>query len=244
MSSQKLVNWQNNGIENVLNNLAYGECKPNVSGMGKSCTVNFIDNGTPCRLVIQTPKMFAPFGAKEWEPREPGKPSKWDLVLSFKGSSPMMSDFTKLLQAVDEANITHAFENQEAFFGEKGKSRDIIQDRYTPLVNNTNPKYEPKLTTKLDVKNGEYTGMVFDQHRQLQDLNYLDKMSYVQALVEFGSMWVVDKRFGQTIRTIQMMVHRQEQIRELAITPMDTDEDISTHTNSYDEFPNEISVAN
>jgi len=243
MSSQKLVNWQQVGIDGVLNNLAYGECKLNMSGMGKSCTVNFVDAGTPCRLVCQTPKMFAPFGAKEWEAKEPGKPSKWDVVLSFKGTSPSMLNFTKLMQAIDEANVTHAYENQEAFFGEKGKSRDIIQDRYTPLVNNSNPKYEPKLTTKLDFKNGEYSGMVFDQHSKLQDINYLDKMSYVQALIEFGSMWVVDKRFGQTVRTIQMMVHRQEQIRELAITPMETDEDLSTHTTSYEEFPSEVRVA-
>ena len=67
MSGQKLVAWHTEGVEKVLNNLAYGECRPNQSGLGKSCAMNFIDNGTPTKLVVQTPKMFAPFGVKEWE---------------------------------------------------------------------------------------------------------------------------------------------------------------------------------
>eukprot|EP00965_Chrysotila_dentata_P221106 6192199-Pleurochrysis_carterae.AAC.1 len=77
--SQKVVPWHKDGIHAVLDNISYGECRANPSGMGKSCNMVFKDNGTPCRLVCQTAKMFAPFGAKEWEAKEPGKPPKWDL---------------------------------------------------------------------------------------------------------------------------------------------------------------------
>lgn len=236
MSGQKLVAWHTEGVEKVLNNLAYGECRPNQSGLGKSCAMNFIDNGTPTKLVVQTPKMFAPFGVKEWE-GQADRPSKWDLVLSFKGTSPMMAEFEKLLKKIDDANVTHVYENQETFFGEKGKSRDIIADRYSPLFNTTNVKYEPKLTTRLDVRNTRYTGQIFDSEARPQELGFVTPMCYVQALIEFGPLWLVDKRFGQTVRSIQMMVHKQEQICGLAITPMETDEDPSTHThNDYDEF--------
>lgn len=193
--------------------------------MGRSCLQSHILKGVPAKLVLQTPKMQAPFGAKEWESNDPQKPSKWDLVLSFKGAGGQMQAFQELLRAVDEANVTHAFENQDTFFGEKNKAREIIQDRYTSLLNATNQKYEPKLTTKLDVKNGQYSGRVFDNQSVEQDLKFLDRGSYVQALIEFGPLWVVDKRFGQTVRTIQMMVHRQEQIRELAIVPMADEDD-------------------
>ena len=143
-----------------------------------------------------------------------------------------MTSFTNLIKGIDELNITYAFENQEAFFGETGKSRDIISDRYSPLYNVKDPKYDPKLSTKLDVRQGQYQGQVYDSSEQLVGLDYVTGHSYVQALVEFGAMWVVDKRFGMTLRTIQMMVHPQEQIKTLSITPMETDEDPSTHTHN------------
>lgn len=231
MVGQKLVLWQNDGVEAVLKNISFAECRPNQSGLGKSCNMNYVDNGTASRLVVQTPKMFAPFGAKEW-PGEAGKPSKWDLVMNFKGGSTSMTSFTNLIKGIDEMNITYAFENQEAFFGESGKSRDIIADRYSPLYNIKDPKYDPKLSTKLDVRQGQYQGQVYDSNEQLVGLDYVTGHSYVQALVEFGAMWVVDKRFGMTLRTIQMMVHPQEQIKTLSITPMETDEDPSTHTHN------------
>ena len=240
MVGQKLVAWQTEGIDSVLRNIEYGECRPNQNGLGKSCNMNFIDNGTPTKLVVQTPKMYAPFGAKEWEAKEAGKAPKWDLVLNFKGNSVMMKSFTDLIKALDEANITHAFENQETFFNEKGKSRDIISDRYAAMYNTKDPKYDPKLGTKLDVRQGQYQGQVYDAQENLHPIDYVTAQCYVQALVEFGSLWVVDKRFGMTIRTIQLMVHKQEQINTLAITPMDTDEDPATHVhddqNNYEEY--------
>ena len=243
MVGQKLVAWHNEGNEAILSNIAYGECRPNQNGLGKACNMNFMDNGTPAKLIVQTPKMYAPFGAKEWEAKEPGKAPKFDLVLNFKGNSVMMTQFTELIKHIDEANITYAFENQEAFFGEKGKSRDIIADRYSTLYNIKDPKYDPRLNTKLDVRQGNYQGQVYDTNATLQPLEYVTPQCYVQALIEFGSMWVVDKRFGMTVRTIQMMVHKQEQITGLAITPMDTDEDPSqhvhdneTHNDSYEDY--------
>tara|TARA_B100000676_G_scaffold311007_1_gene379361 strand:- start:3171 stop:3890 length:720 start_codon:yes stop_codon:yes gene_type:complete len=238
MAGQKLVAWQNDGIDSILKNVEYGECRPNQSGLGKSCNMNFVENGTPSKLVVQTPKMFAPFGAKEWEAKEPGKSPKWDLVLNFKGGSTSMKTFSDLIKGIDELNITYAFDNQEAFFGESGKSREIIADRYSPMHNNKDPKYDPKLNTKLDVRQGQYQGQIYDPKENLQGLDFVTPQSYIQALIEFGSMWVVDKRFGMTVRTIQLMVHQQEQIKTLAITPMDTDEDPATHKDdaSYSEY--------
>jgi hypothetical protein len=201
--------------------------------------MNFMDNGTPTKLIVQTPKMYAPFGAKEWEAKEAGKPPKWDLVLNFKGNSAMMTSFTELIKQIDEANITFAYENQEAFFNEKGKSRDIISDRYSNMFNAKDTKYDPKLNTKLDVRQGNYQGQVYDTNEVIQPLEYVTPQCYVQSLIEFGSMWVVDKRFGMSVRTIQMMVHKQEQITSLAITPMDTDEDPSQHVHTdstYEDY--------
>lgn len=229
MVGQKLVPWYTDGVPSVMNHIVYSDCRPNQNGLGKTCNMNYVSNDTPAKLVVQTPKMYAPFGAKEWEAKEPNKLPKWDLVLNFKGNSIMMSTFTDLIKAIDESNITHAFNNQESFFSEKGKSRDIIADRYSSLYNSKDSKYDPKLNTKLDVRNGQFNGQIYDANENIQTIEYVTAQSYVQALIEFGSLWVVDKRFGMTIRSIQLMVHKQDQIDKLSIVPMDTDEDIKTH---------------
>lgn len=171
--------------------------------------------------------MFAPFGFNHYPAETENGYDKYSIALTFKGDSPRMQEFLSLMRAIDAANVEMAFQNQEDLFGEKGKSRDIIEDRYNRIVNHKNEKYEPRMTGKLQFRGGYYTGLIFDDSVPPQEvsLSYIgQEKSSVVALIELGPIWIADKKFGQTINAIQMKVFKQKNIMHHAITddPMDT----------------------
>lgn len=222
--AQEIVQWKTQEIGDVVSRLRYSQPRLNASGKGKSVSVAYhTEAAANARPVFQTPKMYAPFGVSSFTPEDGGY-VKFTLPLSFKTDA--TRPFLDLLRAVDEYNIQAAFENQEAWFGDKGKAREIIEDRYTRLVQHKDERYEPRFTGKLDFRNNEYQGLVFDDSTppKRMTLDYLEKACTVIALVEFGPMWIVDKRFGQTVRVIQAKVFKMRSLTENAIVDDDGDD--------------------
>lgn len=240
MMSQEIVAWPG-ATESILGSLRYSQARQNSSGKGKTVSVAYqTGEGTNAKAVLQTPKMYAPFGFNHYPAEDPGGYDKYSVAMTFKGDSPRMLEFLSLLRAIDTANVEVAFQNQEDFFGEKNKSRDIIEDRYNQVVNHKNTKYEPRMTGKLPFRNGNYTGLVFDDASPPKEvgLSYVGKeKSSVIALIELGPLWIADKKFGQTINVIQLKVYKQQAILHNAIKddPMDTGSGGADDVDAYPE---------
>lgn len=227
MMSQQIISWPG-AVEDILKRLRYSPARLNSNGKGKTVSVGYqcID-GSPSKPVLQSPKMFAPFGYNHYVPDTEGGYDKYSIALTFKGDSPRMLEFLALMRSIDEANVEMAFQNQEALFGEKSKSRDIIEDRYTKIVNHKNEKYEPRITGRLRFVNDSYSGLVFNDASPPVEvgLSYIgQERCSIVALVELGPIWIADKKFGQTLNIIQMKVYKQQNIAHNAIQddPMDT----------------------
>lgn len=241
MMSQEIIDWPG-ATEDIVSRLRYSQARLNSSGKGKTVSVAYqINEGINAKAVLQTPKMFAPFGYNYYPAENENGYDKYSIALGFKGDSPRMQEFLNLMRAIDQANIEMAFQNQEDLFGEKNKSRDIIEDRYNKIVNHKNDKYEPRFTGKLQVKQGIYNGLIFNDSTPPQEvtLSYIgnDKSSII-ALIELGPIWIADKKFGQTINAIQMKVFKQQTILHHAIKddPMDTP--VDQEEADDDNFPN------
>jgi hypothetical protein len=242
MMSQQIVEWPG-ATENILHSLRYSQARLNSSGKGKTVSVAYqMSDGSNAKPVFQTPKMFAPFGFNHYAAETENGYDKYSIALTFKGDSPRMQEFLGLMRAIDAANVEMAFQNQEDLFGEKGKSRDIIEDRYNKIVNHKNDKYEPRMTGKLQFRNGNYTGLIFNDSAPPQEvgLSYIgQEKSSIVALVELGPIWIADKKFGQTINAIQMKVFKQQNIMHNAIKddPMDTGT-VDQDEAEVDTYPN------
>jgi hypothetical protein len=234
MASQQIVTWQENGsIQAIQNNIRYGQARANLSGKGKS--VSFLYETVPAangqdavnvKMVLQTPKMFCPFGVNMFQPDQPDAQPKYSIPLSFRGDNTKMVAFQQLMRMIDAANVEMAFRKQEEWFNEKGKTREIIEDRYYPIVEQKDMRYEPKFKGKLEhTRDGQYRGMVFDDSRPAQQvgLDYVEKMCHAVALVEFGPLWIADKKFGQTVRVIQIKCYKAKCINKHAIVDDDDD---------------------
>lgn len=220
----------------ATSSVQYGDVRNNLSGKGKNVPITYRDapSSEGVRLVLQTPKMSAPFGLDTFVPDEPGAAPKYSITASFKGmeQNPKMQAFHDLLQAVDKRNVDEAFAHQSEWFGGAPKTREIIEDRYHNLVKPaTNDKYSANVRLKMTQKNNTFEARVFDENSNEVGTDYITPHSHIVCLLELGQLWIADKAFGQTIKCIQIKVFRQSTIDTYSIRDDPEDQVM----NEYDE---------
>lgn len=220
--------------------MRYNEARQNSTGKGKSCAVTFLRGSDPVKLVVQTPKMWCQFGVDEFKPDD-GGPPKYSIRLGFKnlvGGGPM-ADLHRFIKSIDANNVEQALANQSTWWPNTGvKSRDIIEDRYTPIIkSHESGQYEDQMRVKLMFKNGVYDGLVFNDSSPPTEIStsQIEPKCHLITLLEFGPIWIADKSFGQTIRAVQIKVFKQQSIRSYAITDVDM-EDAETEEDTEGEL--------
>ena len=227
---QQIVPFEEVAQIPVENGLNYGEAVTNKSGKGRSVLVNWKRGaGDGIRLVMQTPKMWAPFGINVYTPDD-GGPPKYSVSLSFKGfeDNERLKKFHDLFQSLDYHNCTHATQKQEMWWGAGVKERNIIEDRYTTnLKPDKNGKYAPTLKLKLNFKNNQPDFRVYDEAGNQVGLDYIEGPCSIVALFEIGSLWIADKKFGQNVKILQMKVFKQTAISDYAIVDHPGDADMA-----------------
>ena len=212
-------------IENLkIENIKLSEPRENKRG-GKAIYMNYDyeDGEGHKKLRFQLPKMKAPFGISGFVPGEknstPNEISNDALQLSASESN---LDAIKKIEEMEEMVIKHAFDNSKAIFGKK-KSLDILKELYTTTVkhsvdedNNVTDKYPPRIRCKMIKNNDEYITQIFSSSKEKLHMNIhnhediLPKMSECTAIIECSSIWIVNDRFGITLRPAQMKVYKND----------------------------------
>ena len=103
-------------VSDLLKNLkkiSFGELKNQQSG--HVSWVNYKDNGSLKRLYVRTPKMFVPFGAKNFNPNNvPAMTNKFQVALSFKGEEENheIAELKTLFQKLDKLVVDEVMERK------------------------------------------------------------------------------------------------------------------------------------
>eukprot|EP00976_Prorocentrum_cordatum_P008665 173318-Prorocentrum_minimum.AAC.1 len=84
------------------------------------------------RIVLQTPKLAAPFGVSEYIPENNIGPIKYSLDASFKGmdSDKRLASFYETIRKIDSRMIDLAVENSPVWFGKK-MSKEVVDGPYS-----------------------------------------------------------------------------------------------------------------
>lgn len=168
--------------------------------------VNF-DDGHRAR--IQTPVMSAPFGVSTYDEASTGSKS-YTLDGSFKGyeDNPHLASFLTKCRDLDERLIDEATKNSKEWFG-KSSSREFVSELCRKLVRESSDptKYAPTIRMKFATNmDGTCATQIFDEERNLVDMDYLVRGTTFKAIVELSSVWFVQKSFGITLRISQIAV--------------------------------------
>jgi Family of unknown function (DUF5871) len=223
-----------------INTISFGKHKPNING-GYNIELT-VGNGSE-EILIQTPKMRAPFGIST----DKTNPFKKSLDVSFQGIevNPSIKSLRELIENVDSLTIDYALKNSKTFF-KKELARDIIAEYYYSGIKlSKKEQYSDTFKFKLlylkpnpekNLPNGKYlTSFWSIKGEELND-NDLDKGDSVKCLIKPQMLWVANRSFGITWVCTQICIHKQQKMSGYAFKKTgDTDDEAEETILSEDE---------
>ena len=171
--------------------------------------------GTPLR--VQFPRMYMPFGVSGFEP-EVG-PTKYNIDFSVKGfdeEGSYMKKFYDAARALEDAIIDAVVEQSKAIFGDAMTKEELL-----PMFNSNikeSPGREPKFRVKVDTALGDtcIKAAVFDADKNpMTDEveNGLYSRNSGHAIVELGSVYFLNRKFGCTWKLHQLIVYEPQNLK-------------------------------
>ena len=206
------IDWMNISQADVTDYLGFSDPKTTSNGM-KMIDLEY----RGYRPVLQTPRLMSPFGASD-----KFEPGKYQLLLRLaptkagEHEQAKIDQFIRMLKALDEKVVDHVFQNQFSILGVSGKSKELIADRYTPIVKVKEGR-EPAFDLKFD-KLFE----VYNTAKEAKKLEDITPGSLNVALVKFTGIWA-NSKFGVMAKAIQIMTTPSvvEKIEGFAIVNME-----------------------
>jgi len=188
------INWLNVSRADVTDSLRFSESKLTSNGM-KVIDIAFNNK----QAILQTPLLPAPFGANDRF-----EAGKFKMLLQLAPTKPgeheqaVIDQFIRMLKALDNKVIDHVFNNQESILNVTGKPREIIADKYSPLVKVKDGR--SAIDLKFDTKYEIYT-----PNKEAKELQDITPGSLNITLVRLSGIWANSKGFGILAKTIQVM---------------------------------------
>ena len=235
-------------VSDLLKNLkkvSFSELKRQKSGYVS--WVNIKDKGSLKRLYVKTPKMFAPFGATNYNPNNVASMNnKFSVALSFKGEDENsdIADLKTLLEKLDELVVDQTCSDKmwSKQISKKKASRDVIDSAYTHLLkikDDDDNKFPALFNLKAQVnwKDGEpYVGTkVYNTQKEMLDINFgnygevLPKLTDMKCVFQVASVWFINKKFGLTLKLVQAKVfpNSMGQLPDFALDDDEVEEELT-----------------
>lgn len=170
--------------------------------------------GTP--LKIQFPRMYMPFGVSGFVP-EIG-PTKYNIDFAIKGydeEGSYMKKFYDSLRTLENMIIDAVVAQSETIFGSP-----MTREELAPMFNSNvkeSADREPKFRVKVDTTvEDQIKANVFDADKNpLRDTveNGLYSRNSGHAIVELGSVYFLNRKFGCTWKLQQLIVYEPQNLK-------------------------------
>ena len=213
MTTQQITHHTNFQASNVN----FSEMKKNKMG-GK---VVYLSNEGRKKLLVQFPKLRAPFGMSEFVDQNTGR-SSYSIDVSFDGNDDLQTRF----RGLDAEIVKLIAKNSKAWLG-KVHTETVIRDvLYKPIVKEpSDPKYSPTLKFKILTNDkNEFIPEAYNNKRQEVKISSLEKGQSLKAIAHLSQIWIIDNKCGVTMRLEQAFLAPTEKLKGFAF--QDDDEDM------------------
>ena len=157
-----------------ISSLTFTVPKPSTNGSkGKRAFANL--GGGMGKILIQTPKMYIPNGAKRWEAKGPGENESFEIDLSFGSEFEEITSFHEKMRLYDDKLKDEIVKNPSLWTSKKTMTKDFLDmGLYVSTVKGAYDKehnkldYPDKMKVRLNRKqtsDGEYTGEFVSNRR-------------------------------------------------------------------------------
>ena len=207
-------------------NIAFSELRKNAKG-GK--TVYLSGGKGKEKITVQFPKLRAPFGLSEFVDQNSGN-SSYSLDLSLENKPELLAK----LQAIDEAVVKQVATNSKEWLGKKHTETVVRDVLYRPLVKQPNDdKYAPTIKLKiLKDRDGTFVPECYNNKKQRVDLDTLEKGQSVTAIATIPQMWIIDGKFGVTMRLHMARFSPTNKLTGYSFLPDEDDDEVEAETPS------------
>lgn len=180
------------------------------------------NKGAP--LIMQLPKMSAPFGVSRWAD---DKTEKYSLDLSFKGreTDENIQKAYDMFMALDKKIIRDAMENSPAWFKKKIASIDVMEALYHPIVRQPkDDKYAPTIKLPLAYADNAFKCLAFDASKKVVNLADVNlKGAEVVSIVQCTGIWIAGGGAGCSWKVNQLKVFPKPSLNTYAFQDDDDD---------------------
>lgn len=162
-------------------------------------------NGEHGKILIQTPKMYAPNGIKRWRKKDAidNKEDKFEMELSFYGedNNPQLASFHEKWNEFDEVIKAQIVSKSKEWLGKSKVSMEVVEDKYLPMVkipmkDGEVLPYPSRIRAKLDREqdvDGNFTGRFLSNKRFKTEVLVFDDQKTQLPLRENNVEQVVPK---------------------------------------------------
>lgn len=162
-------------------------------------------NGEHGKILIQTPKMYAPNGIKRWRKKDAvdNKEDKFEMELSFYGedNNPQLAAFHEKWNEFDDLIKEQIMSKSKEWLGKSKVSMEVVEDKYIPMVkvpmkDGEVLPYPSRIRAKLDREqdaDGNFSGRFLSNKRFKSEVLLFDENKQPLQLRENNAEMVVSK---------------------------------------------------
>ena len=149
----------------------------------------YLSGSAGSKLIVQLPKMKAPFGLSEYVDKSSGK-SSYSIDLSLDTGDEQIQDLYTKLQHLDKKIIDTVHENSAAWLGKKYTREMMEEVMYKPIIKApSNPQYASTLKLKiLTDQSGDFVPGAYDSDRNPIDIASVGKGDRITTIM---GNWVI-----------------------------------------------------
>lgn len=220
-----------------ISNVSFTEPKKNQMG-GHNVLINYNHNGRSGPLIIQTPRIRAPFGIGRQVP-DGGGPVRYTLNLSVNNDG-ATGQFFELVKSIEEAVLNAGVDLSENWFGKK-KSKEVVAELMRSVVKypKEKDKYDPTVKIKLPYNDKGAQFNAEDEKKNPinvwldgeMDLTSIPKGSEVIGVIQCTGVYFIGKsQFGVGFKMLKTRVYQGGLLKNIDIID---DED---ENESYEDY--------
>ena len=189
-------------------NVSFSELRKNKMG-GKGVYISKNES----KLMLQFPKLRMPFGLGEYTDQTSGR-TTYSVDLSLQDQD----ELRQTLDSLDDTVVETVAKNSKAWLGKAHSEAVIKQALYKPIVKlPADEKYAPTIKLKVQVdNNNKFVSKCYNNKQEEMSLKDLQKGQYVRAIAHVSQIWIIDNKFGVTMRLEQLQAFPTDKLTGFA----------------------------
>lgn len=198
----------------IANNISFSGLRKNAKG-GKMVYINAAGGS---KVFFELPVLRAPFGLSSFTDQKSGSVS-YSLDVSLDDST-----IVSKIREIEELVLDHVVKNSEELLG-RSYSLDVIKQALfkSCIRESKDGKYAPTLKLKVLHNDGVFNVNAYDSSKKSVLLDTLQKGQRVKTIVDFNQVWIIDNKFGVSVRLKQVMMMPNTELSGCAFSSAGSD---------------------